>query len=61
VVEVEVKGIGRLRNHIVELDRDLEDVGAPPEVSAQTLHVALAMPEDEAETAAASGHWETAI
>jgi 5-oxopent-3-ene-1,2,5-tricarboxylate decarboxylase/2-hydroxyhepta-2,4-diene-1,7-dioate isomerase len=49
VVEVEVEGIGRLSNPIVELDRDLEAVGAAPEVSAQTLHVALAMPEDEAE------------
>ena len=54
-VEVEVEGIGRLGNTIVELDRDLEDVGAPPEVSAQTLHVALTMPEDEAEAKAASG------
>lgn len=49
LVEVEVEGIGRLANTIVELERDLEDVGAPPEVSAQTLHVALTMPEDEAE------------
>jgi 5-oxopent-3-ene-1,2,5-tricarboxylate decarboxylase / 2-hydroxyhepta-2,4-diene-1,7-dioate isomerase len=54
-VEVEVEGIGRLGNTIVELDRDLEDVGAPPEVSAQTLHVALTMPEDEAVAKAASG------
>jgi 5-oxopent-3-ene-1,2,5-tricarboxylate decarboxylase/2-hydroxyhepta-2,4-diene-1,7-dioate isomerase len=56
VVEVEVEGIGRLRNRIVESDRDLEDVGSPPEVSAQTLHVALAMPEDEAEREAAAGY-----
>ena len=49
LVEVEVDGIGRLSNSIIELDRDLEDVGAPPEVSAQTLHVALTMPEAEAE------------
>ena len=49
LVEVEVDGIGRLANRIVELDRDLEPVGSPPEVSAQTLHVALAIPEDEAE------------
>lgn len=55
VVEVEVEGVGRLRNRIVELDRELEDVGARPEVSAQTLHVALAMPEDEAEREAAAG------
>lgn len=53
VVEVEVDGIGLLRNRIVELDRDLQDVGAAPEVSAQTLHVALAIPEDEAEAEAA--------
>lgn len=52
-VEVQVEGVGRLSNRIVELDRDLEDVGAAPEVSAQTLHVALAMPEDEAERRAA--------
>lgn len=57
VVEVEVAEIGRLRNHIVELDRDLADVGSPPEVSAQTLHVALAIPEDEAERQVASGKW----
>jgi 5-oxopent-3-ene-1,2,5-tricarboxylate decarboxylase/2-hydroxyhepta-2,4-diene-1,7-dioate isomerase len=56
VVEVDVEGVGRLRNHIVELEHDLEDVGAPPEVSAQTLHVALAMPEDEAEREAGSGY-----
>ena len=57
VVEVEVEGIGRLRNTITELDRDLEQVGAAPEVSAQTLHVALAMPEDEAEEAVRSGRY----
>lgn len=49
VVEVEVEGIGRLSNTVIELERDLEPVGAAPEVGAQTLHVALAMPEDEAE------------
>jgi 5-oxopent-3-ene-1,2,5-tricarboxylate decarboxylase / 2-hydroxyhepta-2,4-diene-1,7-dioate isomerase len=59
VVEVEVEGVGRLRNRIVELDRDLDDVGAPPAVSAQTLHVALAIPEDEAERRAASGEYGT--
>lgn len=57
VVEVEVEGIGKLRNPIVECARDLEDVGAPPEVSAQTLHVALAMPEDQAEREVAEGKW----
>ncbi|MCW1969155.1 MAG: fumarylacetoacetate hydrolase family protein [Anaerolineae bacterium] len=49
VVEVEASGIGRLTNTIVELDRALVAVGDPPMVSANTLHVALAMPEDEAE------------
>jgi hypothetical protein len=33
----------------VELERELELVGEPPAVTANTLHVALAMPEDEAE------------
>jgi 5-oxopent-3-ene-1,2,5-tricarboxylate decarboxylase/2-hydroxyhepta-2,4-diene-1,7-dioate isomerase len=49
VVAVEVEGIGRLENTVVELDRDLVRVGIQPEVTANTLHVALAMPEDEAE------------
>jgi 5-oxopent-3-ene-1,2,5-tricarboxylate decarboxylase / 2-hydroxyhepta-2,4-diene-1,7-dioate isomerase len=49
IVAVEVDGIGRLENRIVELDHDLEPVGIQPEVTAATLHVALAIPEDEAE------------
>ncbi len=49
VVTVEVEGIGRLENTVVELERDLEAVGTPPMVTANTLHVALAIPEDEAE------------
>ena len=49
VVEVKVSGIGRLRNTIVEMDYDLVEVGFQPQVTANTLHVALAMPEDEAE------------
>jgi 5-oxopent-3-ene-1,2,5-tricarboxylate decarboxylase/2-hydroxyhepta-2,4-diene-1,7-dioate isomerase len=49
VVEVEVDGIGRLRNTVAELERELEPVGERPCVSAQTLHVALALPEAEAE------------
>jgi 5-oxopent-3-ene-1,2,5-tricarboxylate decarboxylase/2-hydroxyhepta-2,4-diene-1,7-dioate isomerase len=57
VVEVEVDGIGRLRNRIVELDRDLEDLGAQPAISAQTLHVALAMPEEQAEREVAAGDY----
>jgi 5-oxopent-3-ene-1,2,5-tricarboxylate decarboxylase/2-hydroxyhepta-2,4-diene-1,7-dioate isomerase len=48
VVAVEVEGIGRLENTIVELDRDLVPVGDQPRITDQTLHVALAMPEEEA-------------
>lgn len=48
VVEVEVSGIGRLQNTIVELDYDIVEIGFQPEVTGSTLHVALAMPEDEA-------------
>lgn len=55
VVVVEVEGIGRLENSIVELDRDLESVGEQPAVTGSTLHVALAIPEDEAERQAAAG------
>ena len=49
VVEVEVEGIGRLQNTVVQSDRALAEVGEQPAVSAQALHVALAIPEDEAE------------
>jgi 5-oxopent-3-ene-1,2,5-tricarboxylate decarboxylase/2-hydroxyhepta-2,4-diene-1,7-dioate isomerase len=48
-VVVEIDGIGRLENTVVELDRDLEPVGEQPVVTGNTLHVALAIPEDEAE------------
>jgi 5-oxopent-3-ene-1,2,5-tricarboxylate decarboxylase/2-hydroxyhepta-2,4-diene-1,7-dioate isomerase len=49
VVAVEVEGIGRLENTVVQSEAALGQVGERPAVSAQTLHVALAMPEDEAE------------
>jgi len=49
VVEVEISGIGRLTNAIEEWDVDLSGPGEQMQVSAQTLHVALAIPEDEAE------------
>lgn len=48
-VEVEVSGIGRLENTVVELDRDPVNVGYQLKVTPATLHVALAMSEDEAE------------
>ncbi len=49
VVEVEVEGIGKLQNTIVELERDPVNVGYQLEVTPATLHVALAIPETEAE------------
>lgn len=49
MVAVEVSAIGRLENAVVELDRELVLVGDQPRVTDQTLHVALAMPEDEAQ------------
>ena len=48
-VEVEISGLGRVLNTIVDWDVDLTAAGEQPEVSANTLHVALAIPEDEAE------------
>ena len=55
VVEVEIAGMPVLRNHVEEWDIDLSGPGEQPEVSANTLHVALAMPEDEAEERVARG------
>src|SRR3954451_3046982 len=49
VVEVEIDGLGRLTNHVVDWDVDLTALGEQLEVSANTLHVALAIPADEAE------------
>lgn len=49
VVAVEVEGIGRLENTVQESADPLGDIGVQPAVTAQTLHVALAIPEDEAE------------
>ncbi|HWT92613.1 MAG TPA: fumarylacetoacetate hydrolase family protein [Solirubrobacteraceae bacterium] len=48
-VEVEIFGLGRLTNHVVAWDVDLAGPGEQLEVSPNTLHVALAIPEDEAE------------
>jgi len=49
IVEVEIDGIGKLTNEVVAWDVDLSGPGDQPAVSANTLHVALAIPEDEAE------------
>jgi 5-oxopent-3-ene-1,2,5-tricarboxylate decarboxylase / 2-hydroxyhepta-2,4-diene-1,7-dioate isomerase len=48
-VAVEVEGIGRLENHVVQSEEEVEPVGEQPAVTAQTLHVALAIPEDQAQ------------
>ncbi len=55
VVEVEIDGLGRLQNTIEEWDVDLAGPGEQLQVSAQTLHVALAIPEEEAERMALEG------
>ncbi|MBV9421554.1 MAG: fumarylacetoacetate hydrolase family protein [Solirubrobacterales bacterium] len=48
-VAVEVDGIGRLENRVIQSDAPLPEVGEQPAVTPQTLHVALAIPEEEAE------------
>jgi 5-oxopent-3-ene-1,2,5-tricarboxylate decarboxylase/2-hydroxyhepta-2,4-diene-1,7-dioate isomerase len=53
VVEVEIEGLPRLSNRVVEWDVDLSGPGDQPEISPNTLHVALAIPEDRAEREAA--------
>jgi 5-oxopent-3-ene-1,2,5-tricarboxylate decarboxylase/2-hydroxyhepta-2,4-diene-1,7-dioate isomerase len=49
VVAVEIDGLGRLENTVVDWDVDLAGAGEQLAVSANTLHVALAIPEEEAE------------
>ena len=48
VVEVEVNGIGRLSNRIVEAKEELADVGVMPADTPNARHVALAVPEETA-------------
>ena len=48
-VAVEVSGLGRLENKVVDWDVDLTGLGEQLATSANTLHVALAIPEEEAE------------
>ena len=55
VVEVEISGLGRLTNTVEAWDVDLSGPGDQLQVSPNTLHVALAIPEDEAERRAAEG------
>jgi len=49
VVAVEISGLGRVENTVVDWEVGLTQVGDQPAVSGNTLHVALAIPEDEAE------------
>jgi 5-oxopent-3-ene-1,2,5-tricarboxylate decarboxylase / 2-hydroxyhepta-2,4-diene-1,7-dioate isomerase len=53
VVAVEISGLGRVESTVVDWDVDLTQVGDQMATSANTLHVALAIPEDEAERMAA--------
>jgi len=55
VVAVEIDGLGRLESAVVDWDVDLSGPGEQLEVSADTLHVALAIPEEEAERIARDG------
>ena len=54
-VEVEIEGLPRLTNTVVDWDVDLSGPGDQLQVSANTLHVALAIPEDEAEVRVREG------
>ncbi len=47
-VEVEVDGLGRLSNRIVEAKDDLEPIGELPADTPNARHVALAVPEETA-------------
>jgi len=49
VVSVEIDGLGAVENPVVESDHEIAGPGELPQTSAQTLHVALTIPEDEAE------------
>jgi 5-oxopent-3-ene-1,2,5-tricarboxylate decarboxylase/2-hydroxyhepta-2,4-diene-1,7-dioate isomerase len=48
-VAVEIEGLGRLENTVVDWEVDLTEAGEQPATSANTLHVALAVSEEEAE------------
>ena len=55
VVCVEIDGIGRLESTIADWDVDLAGPGEQMQVSANALHVALAISEEEAEALVAEG------
>lgn len=54
VVAVEIDGLGRVESTVVDWDVDLSGPGEQLAVSPNTLHVALAIPEEEAERLVAS-------
>lgn len=49
VVAVEISGLGAVESTVVDWDVDLSEAGEQMATSANTLHVALAIPEEEAE------------
>lgn len=53
-VAVEIDGLGRVESTVVDWEVDLSEAGDQLAVSPNTLHVALAVPEDEAERMAAA-------
>jgi 5-oxopent-3-ene-1,2,5-tricarboxylate decarboxylase / 2-hydroxyhepta-2,4-diene-1,7-dioate isomerase len=55
VVSVEISGLGAVESTVVDWDVDLSEAGDQPAVSGNTLHVALAIPEDQAERIANEG------
>jgi 5-oxopent-3-ene-1,2,5-tricarboxylate decarboxylase/2-hydroxyhepta-2,4-diene-1,7-dioate isomerase len=48
LVEVEVGGVGRLSNRVVQAREELAPVGVMPADTANARHVALAVPEESA-------------
>jgi hypothetical protein len=54
LVEVEISGLGRLANTVVDWEVDLSGPGEQLAVSADAIHVALAVPEAEAARLAAA-------
>ena len=55
LVEVEIPGLGRLTNTVVDWDVDLSSLGCQMEVSANAIHVAMAVDEREAEALVEGG------
>jgi len=56
VVSVEIDGLGSVESTVVDSGTEIAGPGELPQTSAQTLHVALTIPEDEAERMVQSEH-----